>query len=184
MHLVFSLASIGSDLSERAQQVGETFGFNGWLFLSQCISFSIVALLLYLFAYKPVLTVLETRRHKIEQSLEDARKIKEQLAESERHHAEILARANAEAQRMIEEAREAAKLLSDRLSTQAAADAETTRQKAAADAKQRYEQVIGEVKRDVARLVVNSTSRILNKTMSDDDRRRLTDEASRDIATA
>jgi F-type H+-transporting ATPase subunit b len=184
MNLVLSLASIGGDLAQQAKDVGEQFGFNPWLFLSQCVSFSIVCLLLYKFAYQPILTVLEARRQKIEQSLEDARKIKEQLAASERNHQEILAKANAEAQKLIEETRAAAKNLGDRLSQQAEADAEQTRSKATADAKLRYDQVMSDVRRDVARLVVDSTARILNKTLSDDDRRRLSEEAAREITAA
>ena len=184
MYFVIPLASIVDDIAARAKEVGEQFGFNPWLFLSQCVSFSIVCLLLYKFAYKPILTVLETRRNKIEQSLEDARKIKEQLAASERSHAEIMAKANDDAKRMIEEARAAAKTLGERLSQQAEASAEQTRTKAEADAKARYENVMSEVRRDVARLVVESTARILKKNLTDDDRRRLSEEAAQEIASA
>jgi F-type H+-transporting ATPase subunit b len=65
------------------QQVAETFGFSWWYFLCQCISFSLVAFFLHKFAYKPILQVLEERRQKIAQSLENAQKIKEQLARPE-----------------------------------------------------------------------------------------------------
>jgi hypothetical protein len=51
------LAQGGGGLLETARVTGETFGFNWLVFLSQVISFTIVALLLRKFAYKPILTV-------------------------------------------------------------------------------------------------------------------------------
>ncbi len=91
-----------------ARETGETFGFNLWMFLSQVVSFTIVALLLRRFAYKPILAVLEERRQRIAEGLLNAEKIKQQLAEAEQRYQEILANANAAAQKMIDEARESA----------------------------------------------------------------------------
>jgi F-type H+-transporting ATPase subunit b len=76
------LAQGGGGLLETARVTGETFGFNVWIFLSQIISFTIVALLLRKFAYKPILTVLEERRQKIAEGLLNAEKIKQQLADA------------------------------------------------------------------------------------------------------
>ena len=101
------------------QQIVETFGLSWWYFLSQCISFSLVAFLLHKFAYKPILTVLEVRRQKIAEGLQNAQKIKEQLAEAQNSAAKLSNKANAEAQKMIDEARAAAKALQER-ETQAA----------------------------------------------------------------
>src|SRR5205823_8617414 len=91
---------------DSARETAETFGWNWHLFLSQVISFVIVALLLKRFAYKPIQAVLEERRRQIEEAQLNAEKIKKQLAEAEQRYSEILAKANAEAQRMIDEARE------------------------------------------------------------------------------
>src|SRR6266571_9120453 len=98
-------AATSGGLSEMLRDTVETFGWNPWLFLSQVISFVIVALLLRRFAYKPILAVLEERRQRIEQGLLNAELIKKQLAEAEQRYAEILAKANADAQKMIDEAR-------------------------------------------------------------------------------
>src|SRR5580658_8975721 len=84
-------------------ETGERFGFHWPQFLSNCISFLIVCFLLQKFAYKPILTVLETRREKIAEGLKNAERIKAELADAEKTKADILAKANAEALRMIEE---------------------------------------------------------------------------------
>src|SRR6266404_9548586 len=98
MNLIIAAAAGG--FSETLHDTAETFGWNLQLFLSQVISFVIVALLLRRFAYQPILNVLHERRERIAESLRNAEKIKQQLAEAEKHHAEILAKAHAEAQKM------------------------------------------------------------------------------------
>src|SRR5437667_9062987 len=106
MSCILILAQASSGILDSVKETAETFGWNLWLFLSQVISFTIVALLLRRFAYKPILKVLEERRQQIAEGLLNAEKIKKQLAEAEERHAEILATANAVAQKMIDEARE------------------------------------------------------------------------------
>src|SRR5205085_4071304 len=97
-----------SSMGDMVRETGETFGFDVWIFLSQVISFVIVALVLRQFAYKPILAILEERRQRIAEGLLNAEKIKQQLAEAEQRYADILAKANAQAQKMIDEARESA----------------------------------------------------------------------------
>jgi large-conductance mechanosensitive channel len=53
-----------ADLGNMVQKTGETFGFDTKIFLSQVVSFVIVALVLRQFAYKPILAVLEERRQR------------------------------------------------------------------------------------------------------------------------
>ena len=77
--LFFAAAGIG----DIAKQTGEQFGFNTSLFISQVISFCIVAFLLHRFAYKPILVVLEQRRQTIAKGLADADQIKRDLANTQ-----------------------------------------------------------------------------------------------------
>ena len=68
----------------------ETFGVNAPLFISQLIAFTIVALLLKKFAYKPVLDMLEQRKARIAEAEANAEKIKSELAETESARDKIL----------------------------------------------------------------------------------------------
>ena len=113
-----------ADLGNMVQKTGETFGFDTKIFLSQVVSFVIVALVLRQFAYKPILAVLEERRQRIAEGLLNAEKIKQQLAEAEQRHAEILAKANAQAQKMIDDARESAAHVGERKQQEAIVAAE------------------------------------------------------------
>jgi len=169
-------------LGESATRTGETFGFNAWLFFSQIISFCIVAFLLQKFAYKPVLTVLEARRQKIAEGLANAEKIKQQLAESEVRFQEILSKANAEAQKMIDDARAAAKTVGDRETQRAIGEAEAIIAKAREATKAEREAELASLKREITRLVIDTTSKVTGKVLTGDDQRRISEEATRDLA--
>src|SRR5881394_998785 len=161
----------------------ESFGFNVWIFLSQIISFIVVALLLKQFAYKPILAVLEERRQRIAEGLLNAEKIKQQLAEAEQRHAEILAKANAQAQKMIDEARESAGHVAERREQEAIAAAEQIIAKAREASVIEHEKTMAELKRELGRLVVDTTAKVTGKVLTADDQRRLQEEASRQIAS-
>ena len=160
----------------------ETFGWNPWLFLSQVISFVIVAAALRAFAYKPILAVLHQRREQIAQAQLNAEKIKQQLAEAEQRHAEILAKANVEAQRMIDEARTSSGILAERKQQEAIAAAEEIVAKAREASAIEHERTMAQLKRELGRLVVDTTAKVTGKVLTPDDQRRLQEEATRQIA--
>ena len=180
--LLAAEGGIVDSLAESAQRTGETFGFLPWLFFSQIISFCIVAFLLQKFAYKPILTVLEERRKRIADGLANAEKIKLQLAESEQRYQEILTKANTEAQKMIDEARASAAAVKDRETQRAISEAEQILTKAREAAAMEHTRMLGELKREVGRLVIGTTAKVTGKVLSADDQKRLSEEAAREVA--
>jgi len=179
MNVTF-LAAAG--IGELARDTAETFGWNPWLFLSQVISFVIVAAALRAFAYKPILAVLHQRREQIAQAQLNAEKIKQQLADAEQRHAEILAKANVEAQRMIDEARTSSGILAERKQQEAIAAAEEILAKAREASAIEHERTMAQLKRELGRLVVDTTAKVTGKVLTPDDQRRLQEEATRQIA--
>ncbi len=170
-------------ITDIARDTGETFGFNVWMFLSQVISFAIVAFLLRRFAYKPILAVLEERRQRIAEGLLNAEKIKQQLAEAEQRYGEILSNANAAAQKMIEEARESASHVAERKQQEAVAAAEQILAKAREASAIEHERTMTQLKRELGRLVVDTTAKVTGKVLDANDQRRLQDEATRQLAS-
>lgn len=164
------------------RDTAETFGWNPRLFFSQVVSFVIVALLLRRFAYKPILAVLEERRKQIEQAQLNAEKVQQQLAEAEQRYAEILAKANVQAQKMIDEARESAGHLANRKEQEAIAAAEQILAKAREASQLEHERTMAQLKRELGRLVVDTTAKVTGKVLTPEDQRRLQDEAARQIA--
>jgi F-type H+-transporting ATPase subunit b len=172
-----------ASIVDMARETGETFGFDTKIFLSQVVSFVIVALVLRQFAYKPILAVLEERRQRIAEGLLNAEKIKQQLAEAEQRHAEILAKANAQAQKMIDEARESAAHVAERKQQEAVAAAEQIMAKAREASAIEHERTMTELKRELGRLVVNTTAKVTGKVLTPEDQKRLQEEAARQIAS-
>jgi F-type H+-transporting ATPase subunit b len=168
--------------SETLKDTAETFGWNWQLFLSQVISFCIVALLLRRFAYKPILAVLEERRRKIEEGQLNAEKIKKELAEAEKRYEEIVSKANADAQKMFDEAREGAAHLSERKQQEAITAAEQIIAKAHEAAALEHERTMESLKRELGRLVVDTTAKVTGKVLTSEDQKRLQEEAARQVA--
>jgi F-type H+-transporting ATPase subunit b len=174
---------LAAGILDQARETGEQFGWNLKLFLSQVISFVIVALLLRKFAYKPILAVLEQRRQQIAEAQLNAEKIKQQLAEAEQRHAEILSKANAQAQKMIDDARESASHVAERKQQEAVAAAEQIMAKAREASAIEHEKTMTDLKRELGRLVVDTTAKVTGKVLTADDQRRLQEEASRQLAS-
>lgn len=180
MNIVILAAN--ESFADTIRQTADTFGWNPWLFLSQVLSFTIVAWLLRKFAYQPIQTVLEERRRKIEEGQLNAEKIKKELAEAEKRYQEIVAKANADAQKMIDEARASAAHLSERKQQEAIAAAEQIIAKAREATAIEHERTMETLKHELGRLVVETTTKVTGKVLTSDDQRRLQEEAARQLA--
>lgn len=182
MHHLVILANIGSDLLETGNKTRLQFGVDMPHLVSQIISFCIVAALLYFFAYKRILNVLEERRQRISDGLANADKIKAELARTEASRLEVLNQANAQANKLIEEARAAAARVQELETQKAIAAAEQIIAKAREAAAADHARMLTELRREVGRLVVDTTSKVTGKVLTPDDQKRLADETSRQLA--
>jgi len=163
-------------------QITSEFGVNWGLFISQLIAFSIVAVLLNKFAYKPVLEVLEQRKAKIAEGLENADKIKAELEQAESTRKEIIEKANAQANALIEEARVASKKVRDTETQKAIASAEEIITKARHATEAEHAKMLAELRKEVGKLVVETTSKVAGKVLTADDQKRLIDETNSQLA--
>ena len=150
--------------------------------LAQTINFGIILFILWKFAYRPVLAILEQRRQKIAESMTNAERIKVELAQAQTKAREIMDQASLQAGKMIEEARAAAarvqELETQKAVTQAADIITKAREAAAAE----HARMLTELRREVGRLVVSTTSKVTGKVLTPDDQQRLTEEANRQVA--
>jgi F-type H+-transporting ATPase subunit b len=171
-----------SGLAETARQTAETFGLNWPHFLAQCISFSLVAFILHRYAYRPILRVLEVRRQRIAEGLANADKIKAELAQTEAARKELLARANEQAVKLIEEARAAAARVQEQETQRAIAAAELIIAKAREAAAADHARMLAELRREVGRLVVQTTAKVTGKVLTLEDQQRLAAETTQQLA--
>jgi len=165
--------------------IGDTaqaFGVDWPHFLAQLLSFGIVAGCLYFFAYKPILKTLDARKERIAESVENAEKIKAELAKAEQSRKEILTQANQQAAALIEEARAAAAKVLETESQKAIATANQIITKAREANEAELARMKAELRREVGRLVVQTTARVAGKVLTADDHQRLAEATSKELA--
>jgi F-type H+-transporting ATPase subunit b len=150
--------------------------------IMQLISFSIVFFVLWKYAYGPIFTMLQARREKIAESLANAEKIKADVAKTEIERQKILADAGDKANKMIDEARQAAARVRETETQKAISAAEQIIIKAREAAVQERAQMLASLKREVGRLVVQTTSTVTGKILTADDQKRLAEETEKQLA--
>ena len=151
--------------------------------IAQLICFSIVLLALKVWVYKPIFTMLEARKAKIAEGVANADKIQSQLAKTESDRKRVMAEAGDQANKIIEEARIAAGRISETEAQKAIATAEQIIAKSREAALQDHARMLAELKREVGRLVVQTTTTVTGKILTAEDQRRLAEETERQITT-
>jgi F-type H+-transporting ATPase subunit b len=149
--------------------------------IAQTISFSVVFYVLWRYAYGPIFGMLQARREKIAEALANAEKIKADVARTEAERQKILADAGDRANKLIEDAREAAARVREQETQKAIAAAEQIVTKAREAAVQERVQMLAQLKREVGRLVVQTTSSVTGKILTSDDQRRLAEETEKQL---
>jgi F-type H+-transporting ATPase subunit b len=165
------------------EQIARTFGVDWPHLVAQIISFSIVCAVLYALAYRPILRMLDTRRQQIASGLANAEKIRAELARVEAERQGVLMKADAEGKRLIDEARAAAARVQADEMRKAIAAAEQIQARAREAAVRDHVRMLAELKREVGRLVVQTTATVTGKVLTADDQRRLSEETARQLAS-
>ena len=154
-------------------EIAATFGVDWPHFLAQMVSFAIVCAVLYRFAYRPVLAMLDERRRQIAETAAMAERIKLELAQADAERQRRLEEVSVQAAKLIEEARAAAARLQQAEMQKAVAAAEGIIARAREAAAQDHARMLAELKREVGRLVVQTTAAVAGRVLTAEDQRRL-----------
>lgn len=141
----------------------DTLGLNWKLFIAQLVNFSVIVLILWRSAYRPLVKLMDDRARKIEQGLEDAKRIAIELQELEKTRGATLRDARTEAVRIIEEATVAAEKTRSDMLLKARTDVEKVVTDAKAAIANEKTVMLQEVKVHVAEIVIAATSKILEE---------------------
>src|SRR5688572_2463175 len=165
-------------MGETLQQLGISWP----KLIAQTVNFGIILFILWKFAYRPVLKMLEDRRQRVAEAMANAERAKADLARAEGARQEILNQANAQATKLIEEARAAAARVQEQETQKAIAAAKEIVEKARQAMEAEHARMLAELRREVGRLVVATTGRVVGKTLTPEDQQRLASEATRELA--
>jgi F-type H+-transporting ATPase subunit b len=166
----------------QVETLARTFGVDWPHLTAQIVSFGIVCAVLYWFAYQPILRMLEERRRQIAQGLENTEKINAKLASIEAERQGILAEARVKAGEIVADARDVAKRLREQETQRAVASAEQILVKAREAGALEREIMLHELKREVGRLVVQTTAAVTGRFLQPGDHERLAAETARELA--
>jgi F-type H+-transporting ATPase subunit b len=187
------LAQATAHLAEAAAAHGEAtgiakitqdFGISVPFILAQMLNFTVVAFILWKFAFKPVMATLDERQQKIASGLRYADEMQAKLAAARDESAAIVKTSQLEAARIIDDARKAAKEFLDKQTQEAATQAADILAKARQGIELEHKKMLAETRGEIARLVVVTTERVLAQRLSDSDRAAYNDAAARELAEA
>jgi len=154
----------------------EKLGINLGFFLFQVFNFTVLAILLYAWAYKPIVNMLENRKKEIAQGLEDSRVAAEARANAERKAEKILTEAQAEASKIVREANERAQGVVKGVKAEAETEAAKAREAALAEAEAERARVLGDMRGQIAALSISATQKLVGEALDEKRQRALLEE--------
>jgi F-type H+-transporting ATPase subunit b len=154
----------------------EALGVNLGFFIFQVLNFTIVLILLYAWAYKPIINMLKKREETIAKSLEDARVAAEARENAEQEARQILAKAQAEAAEKVREATERAEEAARAVRVEADAEVAKVRSAALADAEQDRNRILADMRGQVAALAMAAAQKLVGEALDEKRQHALIDE--------
>ncbi|MBL51203.1 MAG: ATP synthase F0 subunit B [Candidatus Marinimicrobia bacterium] len=151
------------------------------LFIWTILTFLILFIVLAKFAWRPLLTALESRENTIKSSLEDAEKAKLELERLNTESEEIIAKARSEAQSIRTEAKATAEKIKADVMVQASEDAKKLRAEAEKQIQVEKNKAINEIRSEVADLTMSVAEKIIKKNLSKEDNQSLIDDSIRNL---
>jgi F-type H+-transporting ATPase subunit b len=154
----------------------EALGINLGLLIVQIIAFIIVFLTLNAWVYGPMLNMMESRKQKIAQGLEDARVAAEARANAEKEAAKIVSDAQTEASRIVREATERAAAAGQDVKAAAEAEATKAREAAISEAEIERNRILGDLRSQVTGLAMAAANKLVGAALDENKQRALLDE--------
>ena len=150
--------------------------------IMQALNFGIVVTIIYFAAIRGILRTMDERKDKIESGLKYAEEMKQKLAEAEEKQAEIVREARQSAQEIVAEARKAAKDYQDQQSAETAAKVEQKLARGKESIELERKKVFEELKGEVSRLVVLTTSKVLMRDLAEGEKSSINSHAAEELA--
>ncbi|MDO4953994.1 MAG: hypothetical protein Q4E43_02485 [Akkermansia sp.] len=159
------------------QEFADKFGLHADAFIAHFIAFAIVVGVVVFFGIKPIMAQLEERRKRIEEGEAMHARSEKELADVKATGEQILTEARDTGKKELDAARQTAARLQADLTAKATAEAQTVidnaHKQAAMDAQREKDALKGEF----VRLVAAATAQVTGKVLSEEDHRRINDEA-------
>ncbi|MFA6525557.1 MAG: F0F1 ATP synthase subunit B [Patescibacteria group bacterium] len=159
----------------------KTFHIDWKLIIAQVVNFAIVLFVLWRFALKPLMKVMEKRNHDIDQSLKNAEEIEKKLKVAGETKDQIVTDAKRESQLIMEKAsKEAEQLKADKIA-ETRSEMEKIAAKTKASLLAEKDQMINDARKEVGSLIIEASTKIVGKNLDSESNRKMVEETVNQI---
>ena len=148
------------------------------------VVFAGLFLVLRRFAWGPLLEALQKREEHLEHVLNETERARNESEKLLAEHRQRMAAAEGEVRTLIEGARKNAQAAYDETVRKAQAEAEASKQRAERDIASARDQALADIRTKAADLAVSVAGKVLGKTITGDDHRRLVEAATHELPAA
>ncbi len=162
-------------------EIAKQFGIEPILLAAQIINFLVILFVLKKFFYKPLVKMLEDRKRKIAESLQNADTIEAKLKTTEEKSALILDTARKNAEDILSDAKTEAQRIADAAGQEAKAATEETLKKAMEQIASEREKMQKDLEQETMDLIAATVKKVLGRNLKDVERKSLTAKSITDI---
>ena len=141
------------------------------------LCFGITFFVLRRYIFGPVQKAIDARRERIRQALEEADKARAEARSLLEQHRAMIQSARGDAEQILAEARRVADSQRDRMKQELEADRQRRLEDTTKQIEAETRRALEQIRAEVAELTVLATGKVTGKVLTDDDHRRLIDEA-------
>ena len=150
---------------------------NVGLMIWTLLLFGISMYVLWKVAFPRISEALDKRQHAIEESIDHAEQVRHQADEILKEYQERLKEAREQAEEIVSRARRTAEDQQREATEEARADRERQLEQTRREIEAETRRAISEIRDEVASLTIQATEKVLRRSLSAEDQRRLVDEA-------
>lgn len=154
----------------------QKFGIQWDMLISQAIMFTLLAIIMYRFVFKPVASAAEARRTAIKQGLDDAAVAQLKLKECEKECSLKISNAAIEASNIIANTRDDAKAMIEKAASDASKRASEIIEKAKIEIAGDRAKMKDELKGEIAELVVKTAEAVFADSLSAETKSKIANE--------
>jgi len=151
----------------------EALGINLGFLVSQIVNFTLLAVLLYIVAYKPILRMLDERSARIKKGLDDAELASKRAAEMEQEFERQMVEARKEGQEIIAQATQMSEKARQDILDKAREESTTMIEKAKEEIIRERELAMAELREQIADLSLTISEKVIGQALDERAQRQL-----------
>ena len=151
----------------------DALGINLGYLVSQIFNFTLLAVLLYFVAYKPVMRMLDDRSERIKKGLEDAEAASRRAAEMEQEFELRIGEARREGQEIIAQATQMSETARQEILEKSRQEARAQIDKAKEEIERERDLAMAELRQQVAELSLTISEKVIGQALDEQQQRKL-----------